>query len=149
MGSFILAKNNLVADGLQKKQQQVSPNNWLNLVLKATASKQVRRQGLMAEASTTARWKNRKAMMKSLDFLIPIQNALNRKNKEVAITYTNDTVHDILKTGFDRSPMFQGRIEGVGPRYCPSIEDKINRFAEGTGTNYLLNPKDGTRLRSM
>ena len=44
------------------------------------------------------------------------------------ITYTNSTVHDLLKTGFDRSPMYQGRIEGVGPRYCPSIEDKINRF---------------------
>ena len=46
------------------------------------------------------------------------------------ITYTSQTVHDILKTGFDRSPMYTGRIEGVGPRYCPSIEDKINRFAE-------------------
>ena len=45
------------------------------------------------------------------------------------ITYTNNTVHEMLKTGFDRSPMFQGRIDGVGPRYCPSIEDKINRFA--------------------
>ncbi|MCW3081102.1 tRNA uridine-5-carboxymethylaminomethyl(34) synthesis enzyme MnmG [Segetibacter sp.] len=45
------------------------------------------------------------------------------------ITYTNQDVHDMLKTGFDRSPMYAGRIEGVGPRYCPSIEDKINRFA--------------------
>ncbi|MBS1665837.1 MAG: tRNA uridine-5-carboxymethylaminomethyl(34) synthesis enzyme MnmG [Bacteroidetes bacterium] len=45
------------------------------------------------------------------------------------ITYTNIEVHEMLKTGFDRSPMFAGRIEGVGPRYCPSIEDKINRFA--------------------
>jgi len=46
------------------------------------------------------------------------------------ITYTDSVVHDILRTGFDRSPMYQGRIEGVGPRYCPSIEDKINRFAD-------------------
>ena len=46
------------------------------------------------------------------------------------ITYTNQKTHDILKTGFDKSPMFQGRIQGTGPRYCPSIEDKINRFAE-------------------
>src|SRR3954467_2567181 len=46
------------------------------------------------------------------------------------ITYTNPEVHEILKTGFDRSPMYTGRIEGTGPRYCPSIEDKINRFAE-------------------
>jgi tRNA uridine 5-carboxymethylaminomethyl modification enzyme len=46
------------------------------------------------------------------------------------ITYTDKNVHEKLKTGFDRSPMYQGRIEGVGPRYCPSIEDKINRFAD-------------------
>lgn len=46
------------------------------------------------------------------------------------ITYTNPTVHDILKEGFDRSPMFNGTIQSTGPRYCPSIEDKINRFAE-------------------
>jgi tRNA uridine 5-carboxymethylaminomethyl modification enzyme len=46
------------------------------------------------------------------------------------IAYTNQTVHDTLKTGFDKSPMYAGRIEGTGPRYCPSIEDKINRFAE-------------------
>jgi tRNA uridine 5-carboxymethylaminomethyl modification enzyme len=46
------------------------------------------------------------------------------------ITYTNEETHDILRTGFDRSPMFTGRIKGIGPRYCPSIEDKINRFAD-------------------
>ncbi len=46
------------------------------------------------------------------------------------ITYTNEETHETLRTGFDRSPMFTGRIKGVGPRYCPSIEDKINRFAE-------------------
>jgi tRNA uridine 5-carboxymethylaminomethyl modification enzyme len=46
------------------------------------------------------------------------------------ITYTNRETHAILRTGFDRSPMFTGRIKGIGPRYCPSIEDKINRFAE-------------------
>jgi tRNA uridine 5-carboxymethylaminomethyl modification enzyme len=57
------------------------------------------------------------------------------------ITYTNDTVHDILKTGFDRSPMFQGRIEGIGPRYCPSIEDKINRFAERDRHQLFVEPE--------
>jgi len=57
------------------------------------------------------------------------------------ITYTNNTVHDILKTGFDRSPMFQGRIEGVGPRYCPSIEDKINRFAERDRHQLFVEPE--------
>ena len=57
------------------------------------------------------------------------------------ITYTNQTVHDILKTGFDRSPMFAGRIDGVGPRYCPSIEDKINRFAERERHQLFVEPE--------
>lgn len=57
------------------------------------------------------------------------------------ITYTNQSVHDILKTGFDRSPMFAGRIDGVGPRYCPSIEDKINRFAERERHQLFVEPE--------
>ena len=57
------------------------------------------------------------------------------------ITYTNQTVHDILKTGFDKSPMFQGRIQGTGPRYCPSIEDKINRFAERERHQLFVEPE--------
>ncbi|MFM2439592.1 MAG: tRNA uridine-5-carboxymethylaminomethyl(34) synthesis enzyme MnmG [Bacteroidota bacterium] len=57
------------------------------------------------------------------------------------ITYTDTIVHDILKTGFDRSPMYQGRIEGVGPRYCPSIEDKINRFAERDRHQLFVEPE--------
>jgi len=57
------------------------------------------------------------------------------------ISYTNPTVHDILKTGFDRSPMFQGRIEGRGPRYCPSIEDKINRFADRDRHQIFVEPQ--------
>lgn len=57
------------------------------------------------------------------------------------ITYTNQKVHDILKKGFDRSPMFTGRIEGVGPRYCPSIEDKINRFAERDRHQLFIEPE--------
>jgi tRNA uridine 5-carboxymethylaminomethyl modification enzyme len=57
------------------------------------------------------------------------------------ITYTNQKVHDILKTGFDRSPMFAGRIDGVGPRYCPSIEDKINRFAERERHQLFIEPE--------
>ncbi len=57
------------------------------------------------------------------------------------ITYTNQTVHDTLKTGFDRSPMYAGRIEGVGPRYCPSIEDKINRFAEKERHQLFVEPE--------
>lgn len=57
------------------------------------------------------------------------------------ITYTNSAVHEILKTGFDRSPMYQGRIEGVGPRYCPSIEDKINRFADRDRHQLFVEPE--------
>jgi len=57
------------------------------------------------------------------------------------ITYTNQAVHDLLKTGFDRSPMYQGRIEGVGPRYCPSIEDKISRFADRDRHQLFVEPE--------
>lgn len=57
------------------------------------------------------------------------------------ITYTSAEVHEALKTGFDRSPMFQGRIQGVGPRYCPSIEDKINRFAERERHQLFVEPE--------
>ncbi|MBL7850478.1 MAG: tRNA uridine-5-carboxymethylaminomethyl(34) synthesis enzyme MnmG [Cyclobacteriaceae bacterium] len=57
------------------------------------------------------------------------------------ITYTNDTVHKELEKGFDKSPMFQGRIEGIGPRYCPSIEDKINRFAERDRHQIFVEPE--------
>ncbi len=57
------------------------------------------------------------------------------------ITYTNTKVHEMLRTGFDRSPMFAGRIDGVGPRYCPSIEDKINRFAERDRHQIFVEPE--------
>lgn len=57
------------------------------------------------------------------------------------ITYTNDKVHDALKSGFDRSPMFAGRIQGLGPRYCPSIEDKINRFADKERHQLFIEPE--------
>ena len=63
------------------------------------------------------------------------------KQRSCWITYTNQAVHDILKTGFDRSPMFAGRIDGVGPRYCPSIEDKINRFAERDRHQLFIEPE--------
>ena len=57
------------------------------------------------------------------------------------ITYTNQEVHDLLKLGFESSPMFQGRIQGTGPRYCPSIEDKINRFAERDRHQLFVEPE--------
>jgi len=57
------------------------------------------------------------------------------------ITYTDERVHDILRTGFEKSPMFQGRIKGVGPRYCPSIEDKIERFSDRDRHQLFLEPE--------
>lgn len=57
------------------------------------------------------------------------------------ITYTNDRVHEVLKEGFEKSPMFTGRIKGLGPRYCPSIEDKINRFAERDRHQLFVEPE--------
>ena len=63
------------------------------------------------------------------------------KQKSCWITYTSQEVHNTLKKGFDRSPMYSGRIEGVGPRYCPSIEDKINRFAERERHQLFIEPE--------
>lgn len=63
------------------------------------------------------------------------------KQRSCWITYTNDTVHDILRTGFEKSPMFAGRIQGLGPRYCPSIEDKITRFAERERHQIFVEPE--------
>lgn len=57
------------------------------------------------------------------------------------ITYTNEQVHEVLKEGFDKSPMFTGRIQGLGPRYCPSIEDKINRFSERDRHQIFVEPE--------
>lgn len=62
------------------------------------------------------------------------------------ITYTNEEVHEVLRKGFDKSPMFQGRIQGVGPRYCPSIEDKIVRFAERERHQLFLEPEGSNTI---
>lgn len=64
-----------------------------------------------------------------------------REQKSCWITYTSPEVHDILKEGFESSPMFKGRIQGTGPRYCPSIEDKINRFAERDRHQLFVEPE--------
>lgn len=63
------------------------------------------------------------------------------KQRSCWITYTNQEVHDVLKTGFDKSPMFAGRIKGLGPRYCPSVEDKINRFADKDRHQIFVEPE--------
>ncbi|MDL2239626.1 tRNA uridine-5-carboxymethylaminomethyl(34) synthesis enzyme MnmG [Bacteroidales bacterium OttesenSCG-928-K03] len=63
------------------------------------------------------------------------------KQKSCYIAYTSEEVHDILREGFDKSPMFQGRIQGVGPRYCPSIEDKLNRFADKERHQLFVEPE--------
>ncbi len=63
------------------------------------------------------------------------------EQKSCWITYTNEAVHEVLKSGFESSPMFQGRIQGTGPRYCPSIEDKINRFSERDRHQLFVEPE--------
>ncbi len=63
------------------------------------------------------------------------------KQRSCYITYTNTKVHEILETGFEQSPMFAGRIQGIGPRYCPSIEDKINRFADKDRHQLFVEPE--------
>ena len=64
-----------------------------------------------------------------------------KKQLDCYLTYTNKTTHDILKSGFDRSPMFNGSIKSIGPRYCPSIEDKINRFADKERHQIFVEPE--------
>src|SRR5690606_26191339 len=64
-----------------------------------------------------------------------------KQQRHCWITYTSPEVHELLKLGFDRSPMYQGRIQGSGPRYCPSIEDKINRFADKDRHQLFVEPE--------
>ncbi len=63
------------------------------------------------------------------------------KQKSCYLTYTNKKVHDILRTGFDKSPLFKGRIKGIGPRYCPSIEDKIEKFSDKDKHQIFIEPE--------
>jgi tRNA uridine 5-carboxymethylaminomethyl modification enzyme len=70
-----------------------------------------------------------------------IKTNIPKTQKHCWITYTNQNVHDVLKTGFEKSPMFTGRIQGTGPRYCPSIEDKISRFAERDRHQLFVEPE--------
>ncbi len=72
---------------------------------------------------------------------LDIEKIKPEQQRSCWITYTSSAVHDILKTGFEKSPMFQGRIQGTGPRYCPSIEDKINRFAERDRHQLFIEPE--------
>ncbi|MGK0254616.1 MAG: tRNA uridine 5-carboxymethylaminomethyl modification enzyme [Mariniflexile sp.] len=71
-----------------------------------------------------------------LDITKPLQN-----QRSCHLTYTSELVHDLLREGFDRSPMFNGRIKSLGPRYCPSIEDKINRFADKDRHQLFVEPE--------
>ena len=71
-----------------------------------------------------------------LDITKPLQN-----QRSCHMTYTSELVHDLLREGFDRSPMFNGRIKSLGPRYCPSIEDKINRFADKDRHQLFVEPE--------
>lgn len=71
---------------------------------------------------------------------LPITKPLT-KQRSCYLTYTNTTTHELLREGFDRSPMFNGRIKSTGPRYCPSVEDKINRFAEKERHQIFVEPE--------
>jgi len=73
-------------------------------------------------------------------------NKENFQQLSCYITYTNPKVHEILKQGFDRSPLFTGRIQGVGPRYCPSIEDKLQRFSSKDAHQLFLEPEGRTTI---
>ncbi len=68
------------------------------------------------------------------------------QQKSCWITYTNEKVHEYLKTGFDQSPMYQGRIQGTGPRYCPSIEDKISRFSQRDRHQLFVEPEGNNTI---
>lgn len=72
---------------------------------------------------------------------LDIERIKPEQQRSCHITYTNEQVHDILKTGFDESPMFNGTIQGLGPRYCPSIEDKITRFADKERHQLFVEPE--------
>jgi tRNA uridine 5-carboxymethylaminomethyl modification enzyme len=72
---------------------------------------------------------------------LDVERIKPEQQRSCYITYTSEAVHEMLRTGFDRSPMFQGRIQGIGPRYCPSIEDKINRFAERERHQLFVEPE--------
>ena len=67
--------------------------------------------------------------------------AMHPRQMPCWITHTNERTHEIIRSGFDRSPMFTGKIEGVGPRYCPSVEDKVNRFADKDSHQIFLEPE--------
>lgn len=71
----------------------------------------------------------------------PLEKIKKSEQRSCWITYTSDAVHEVLRTGFESSPMYQGRIKGSGPRYCPSIEDKINRFAERDRHQLFVEPE--------
>ncbi|MEO0001895.1 MAG: tRNA uridine-5-carboxymethylaminomethyl(34) synthesis enzyme MnmG [Bacteroidota bacterium] len=72
---------------------------------------------------------------------MPVERIKPEQQRSCWIAYTNQVVHDTLKTGFDKSPMYAGRIEGTGPRYCPSIEDKINRFGDRDRHQLFVEPE--------
>ena len=76
---------------------------------------------------------------------LPTTKAL-QKQRSCYLTYTNTTTHELLKEGFDRSPMFNGRIKSTGPRYCPSVEDKINRFADKDRHQVFVEPEGWTTV---
>ena len=75
-----------------------------------------------------------------------MNNTINKKQKSCYITYTSKEVHNILRKGFNHSPMFSGRISGTGPRYCPSIEDKIERFSDKDRHQLFIEPEGNNTI---
>ncbi len=75
-----------------------------------------------------------------------MNNTINKKQKSCYITYTSKEVHNILRKGFKHSPMFSGRISGTGPRYCPSIEDKIERFSDKDRHQLFIEPEGNNTI---
>ena len=70
-----------------------------------------------------------------------LQQTAHYRHGSCHITYTNEKTHEIIRQGLDRSPMFNGNIEGTGPRYCPSVEDKVVRFAEKASHQIFVEPE--------
>ena len=86
------------------------------------------------------KWKSSQEILILETSFLPSSPKLS-KQRSCYVTYTNPITHDLLRQGFDRSPMFNGRIKSVGPRYCPSVEDKINRFADKERHQIFVEPE--------
>ena len=131
---------------LPQKRWPIGCANW---PCHRGVSKRVRRPVSTARPSTTAAWGVQPGDTDPVPVFSFIGNAAQHPQQLPCwITHTNERTHDIIRQGLDRSPLFTGVIEGVGPRYCPSIEDKIHRFADKTSHQIYLEP-EGLRTNEI